>query len=136
MKKERVVIIGSGPSGLSAALYTARAQLKPLVIAGPQLGGQVALTHEIENYPGYLHLGGAELVDKMKEHAEHFGARIEFDLVTEVDFSQGSPFTVKTMSETYSADTVIVTIGAGPAQVGCSRRGRVYWNRCELLWDV
>ncbi|MDQ7025039.1 MAG: thioredoxin-disulfide reductase [Anaerolineae bacterium] len=118
MKKERVVIIGSGPSGLSAALYTARAQLKPLVIAGPQLGGQVALTHEIENYPGYLHLGGAELVDKMKEHAEHFGARIEFDLVTEVDFSQGSPFTVKTMSETYSADTVIVTIGADPRKLG------------------
>ena len=118
MKKERVVIIGSGPSGLSAALYTARAQLNPVVIAGPQLGGQVALTHEIENYPGYLHLSGAELVDKMKEHAEHFGAKVEFDIVTEVDFSKGSPFTVKTMSETYLADTVIVTIGADPRKLG------------------
>jgi thioredoxin reductase (NADPH) len=118
MKKERVVIVGSGPSGLAAALYTARAQLKPVVIAGPQLGGQVALTHEIENYPGYLHLGGAELVDKMKEHAEHFGASVEFDVVTEVDFSKGSPFTVKTMSETYSADAVIVTIGADPRKLG------------------
>jgi thioredoxin reductase (NADPH) len=118
MKKERVVIIGSGPSGLSAALYAARAQLNPVVIAGPQLGGQVAITHEIENYPGYLHLGGAELVDKMKEHAEHFGAKVEFDIVTEVDFSKGSPFTVKTMSETYSTDTVIVTIGADPRRLG------------------
>src|SRR5829696_6822648 len=118
MRKERVVIIGSGPAGMAAALYTARADLKPVVIVGNQLGGQVSLTHEIENYPGYLHLGGAELVDKMKEHSEHFGAKVEFDAVTEVDFSKGSPFTVKTLSETYSADTVIVTIGADPRKLG------------------
>lgn len=118
MKKERVVIIGSGPSGMAAALYTARADLKPVVIAGNQLGGQVALTHEIENYPGYIHLGGAELVDKLKEHSEHFGAEYVFDLVTEVDFSKGSPFVVKTHGETYLADTVIVTIGADPRKLG------------------
>lgn len=117
MKKERVVIIGSGPSGMAAALYTARAQLSPLVIAGSQLGGQVALTHEIENYPGYIHLSGAELVDKLKEHSEHFGARYEYDLVESVDFSNGSPFTVNTMQETYLADTVIVTIGADPRKL-------------------
>lgn len=137
MKKERVVIIGSGPSGLSAALYTARAQLNPVVIAGPQLGGQVALTHEIENYPGYVHLGGAELVDKMKEHAEHFGARVEFDIVTEVDFSKGSPFTVTTMGETYAADTVIVTIGADPRKLGVpgeeayTGKGVSYCGTCD-----
>jgi thioredoxin reductase (NADPH) len=117
MKRERVVIIGSGPAGLSAALYTARAQLKPVVIAGNQLGGQVALTHEIENYPGYKHLTGAELVDHFKEHAEEFGAEVVFDLVEEVDFSSGSPFTVKTMSETYLADAVIVTVGADPRKL-------------------
>jgi thioredoxin reductase (NADPH) len=117
MKKERVVIIGSGPAGMAAALYTARADLKPVVIVGNQLGGQVSLTHEIENYPGYLHLGGAELVDKMKEHSEHFGAEYVFDMVTEVDFSKGSPFIVKTLSETYSADSVIVTIGADPRKL-------------------
>lgn len=117
MKNERVMIIGSGPAGMAAALYTARADLKPVVIAGSQLGGQVAITHEIENYPGYIHLGGAELVDKLKEHSEHFGAEYVFDIVTEVDFTNGSPFTVKTQSETYLADTVIVTIGADPRKL-------------------
>jgi len=117
MKKERVVIIGSGPAGLSAAIYTARAQLNPVVIAGNQLGGQVALTHEIENYPGYEHLSGVELVEKFKDQAEKFGARIVFDMVTDVDFSKGSPFTVTTMQETYLADAVIVTIGADPRKL-------------------
>lgn len=119
MKKERVVIIGSGPAGLTAALYTARAQLAPVVIAGNQLGGQVAITHEIENYPGFPDgLSGPELVERMKEHAENFGARVEFDLVESVDFSKGSPFTVKTMGEEYLTDTVIVTIGADPRKLG------------------
>ncbi len=118
MKRERVVIVGSGPAGMAAALYTARADLKPVVIVGNQLGGQVAITHEIENYPGYIHLGGAELVDKLKEHSEHFGAEYEFDMVTDIDFSKGSPFTVKTESETYLADSVIITIGADPRKLG------------------
>ena len=115
MKKERVVIIGSGPAGLTVALYTARAQLNPVVIAGNALGGQVAITHEIENYPGFPEtLSGPELVDKFKLHAEKFGARVELDMVTDVDFSNGSPFTVKTYAETYLADAVIITIGANP----------------------
>ena len=117
MKKERVVIIGSGPAGMAAALYTARAQLSPVVIAGNQLGGQVAITHEIENYPGIKHMSGPELVDQMKEHSEHFGARYEFDLVQSVDFTNGSPFTVTTLQETYLADAVIVTIGADPRKL-------------------
>ena len=119
MKKERVVIIGSGPAGLTAALYTARAQLAPVVIAGSQLGGQVAITHEIENYPGFPDgLSGPELVERMKEHAENFGAKVEFDLVESVDFSNGSPFRVKTTGEEYWADAVIVTIGADPRKLG------------------
>ncbi|MDE2820433.1 MAG: thioredoxin-disulfide reductase [Chloroflexota bacterium] len=119
MKKERVVIIGSGPAGLTAALYTARAQLAPVVIAGNQLGGQVAITHEIENYPGFPDgLSGPELVERMKEHAENFGAVVEFDLVESVDFSNGSPFRIKTYGEEYLADAVIVTIGADPRKLG------------------
>ena len=119
MKKERVVIIGSGPAGLTAALYTARAQLAPVVIAGSQLGGQVAITHEIENYPGFPDgLSGPELVERMKEHAENFGAKVEFDLVESVEFSKGSPFHIKTMSEEYLADAVIITIGADPRKLG------------------
>ncbi len=119
MKKERVVIIGSGPAGLTAALYTARAQLAPVVIAGAQLGGQVAITHEIENYPGFPDgLSGPELVERMKEHAENFGAVFEFDLVESVDFSNGTPFHIKTMGEEYLADAVIITIGADPRKLG------------------
>ena len=119
MKKERVIIIGSGPAGLTAALYTARAQLAPVVIAGNQLGGQVAITHEIENYPGFPDgLSGPELVERMQEHAENFGAKVEFDLVESIDFSTGSPFQIKTYGEEYLADSVIVTIGADPRKLG------------------
>lgn len=119
MKKERVIVIGSGPAGLTAALYTARAQLNPLVIVGSQLGGQVAITHEVENYPGFVNgLGGPELIEKMQQQAERFGARYEYTEVVAVDFTKGSPFTVKTHMEEYSADAVIVTAGASPRKLG------------------
>jgi thioredoxin reductase (NADPH) len=118
MKKSRVVIIGSGPAGMAAALYTGRAQLTPVVIAGPQLGGQAAITHEIENYPGFPGgISGPELIERMKEQAESFGATFVFDSVTDVDFTKGSPFTIKTMMDEYSADAVIVTIGADPRKL-------------------
>jgi len=119
MKKVRVLIVGSGPAGMAAALYTARAQLNPVVIAGNQLGGQAAITHEIENYPGFPGgISGPELVERMKEQSEHFGAEFKFDMVTDVDFSQGSPFLVKTYQEEYLADSVLVTIGADPRKLG------------------
>lgn len=118
MRKERVVIIGSGPAGFAAGLYTGRAQLNPVIIAGRDLGGQVSRTSEIENYPGFLGGHGMDLVNIFKEQVENFGAQIVYDEVTEVDFSNGSPFTVKTGSETYIADAVIVTIGANPRKLG------------------
>lgn len=118
IKKERVVIIGSGPAGFAAALYTGRAQLNPVLIAGPTLGGQVGITHEIENYPGFLGGSGPDLVEVFKKQVENFGTRIVYDVVTSVDFSQGSPFTVNTTDTTYLADAVIVTIGANPRKLG------------------
>src|SRR5437763_82604 len=105
MQKEKVVIIGSGPAGLTAALYTARANLSPVVVAGPQFGGQVSLTHEIENYPGFPGGSGADLVEMMKSQAEKFGARVDMDVVLDVDLSHGSPFTVKTGNGEYLAET-------------------------------
>lgn len=118
IKRERVVIIGSGPAGFAAAVYTARAQLKPVMIVGPQLGGQLGLTHEIENYPGVPSMGGMDLVEQFKQQAEHFGTELAYDVVESVDFSKGSPFTVTTTDTTYLADTVIVTIGANPRKLG------------------
>ena len=118
MKKEKVIIIGSGPAGLTAALYTARANLNPLVLGGDLLGGQVSLTSEVENFPGFPEgLTGPELVELMKQQAERFGARIEYDSVVEVDFSTGSPFTVKAHQGEYQADAVIVTVGANPRKL-------------------
>ncbi len=137
MQREKVVIIGSGPAGLTAALYTARANLNPVLIAGPQFGGQVALTHEIENYPGFPGGSGTELVEIMKTQAERFGARIEMDVVLSVDFSSGSPFTVRTGNVEYLADTVIVTAGASPrllevpGEVEYTGRGVSYCGTCD-----
>ncbi len=118
MQKERVVIIGSGPAGLSAAIYTGRALLNPIVLTGTQLGGQISLTSEVENYPGLYNPEatptGPEMVEIMKNQAEHFGARLVYDEVVEVDFRNGPPFIIKTHGETYAADAVIVTAGASP----------------------
>jgi thioredoxin reductase (NADPH) len=118
MQKENIVIIGSGPAGLTAALYTARANLNPLVISGNQLGGQISITSEVENYPGFPEgTTGPELVELMQKQAERFGARIQIDEVTEVNFSQGSPFRIKTYGEEYEARAVVIAVGASPKRL-------------------
>jgi thioredoxin reductase (NADPH) len=119
-EKERVIVIGSGPAGLTAAIYAARATLNPLVIVGNQLGGQISITAEVENYPGFpeTDLTGPDLVDRMYRQAERFGARYEYDEVIEVDFSNGSPFYIKTNGKEYEAESVIVTVGASPYRLG------------------
>jgi thioredoxin reductase (NADPH) len=115
VEKVRVVVIGSGPAGLTAALYTARALYSTVVITGKYLGGQIATTNEVENFPGFPDgITGPELTERMKAQAERFGARFEFDEVTEVDFEHGSPFRIKTYSKEYLADSVVITIGASP----------------------
>jgi thioredoxin reductase (NADPH) len=114
-----VIIVGSGPAGLTAALYTARANLNPLLFTGSEVGGQVAITNEVENYPGFPDgTTGPELVQLMQKQAERFGARIEMDTVTGVDFTRGSPFHLKTHGGEYQAKAVIICTGATPRRLG------------------
>lgn len=133
----RVLIIGSGPAGFSAALYAARADLNPVVLTGMELGGQVSLTYTVENYPGFPDgIGGQELVDLFKRQAERFGARVEYDTATEVDLSV-RPFRVKTYNKEYLAETIIVSTGATPrhlnvpGEVELTGRGVSYCATCD-----
>lgn len=136
---ERVknLILGSGPAGLSAALYTARAQLEPIVLAGNEYGGQVSLTHIVENYPGFPEaVGGPELTELFKKQAERFGARVIFDTATEVDLAQ-RPFWIKTYEKQYLADTLIIGTGATPkhlqvpGETEFTGRGVSYCGTCD-----
>ena len=118
MKSETLIIIGSGPAGLTAALYAARANLNPLVLIGNQFGGQIAITSEVENFPGFDSILGPELTERLKAQAERFGARLEYDEVTEVKFAAGQPLRVKTYGEEYEAQAVIVATGASARRLG------------------
>ncbi len=110
----KTLIIGSGPAGLAAALYAARANLEPMVLTGMELGGQVSITYSVENYPGFPEgIAGPELVEAFQKQAERFGARVEFDAVTAIDFSQ-RPFKVTTWNNEYLAETLILSTGATP----------------------
>jgi len=110
----KVLILGSGPAGLSAALYAARAELEPVVLTGMELGGQAGLTHVIENYPGFPDgVGGPELGELFQKQAERFGAKVEFDTALSVDLSS-RPFHVKTENGEYLADSLIIGTGARP----------------------
>src|SRR5688572_4040942 len=113
-----VVIVGSGPAGLTAAVYAARANLEPLMIEGVEAGGQLMLTTDVENYPGFVDgIMGPELMERMRKQAARFGTEIVTDNVTSVDFS-ADPFTVSTGSETYAARAVIISTGASAKMLG------------------
>ncbi len=110
----KVLILGAGPAGMSAALYAARADLQPLVLTGLQIGGQVSLTNTIENYPGFPEgVGGAELGELFQKQAERFGTRVELDSAQSVDLS-ARPFKVSADNGLYTAETLIISSGASP----------------------
>ncbi len=106
-----VLIIGGGPAGLSAAIYNARASLSPVVFAGSPPGGQLTLTSEVENFPGYDHILGAELIQKIRGQAEKFGTIFHDENVLNVDFSK-HPFEVTTISSKHHAKSIIIATGA------------------------
>lgn len=136
-KHVKVLVLGSGPTGYSAALYAARAELQPVVLTGMQLGGQAALTYTIENYPGFPEgVGGAQLGELFQRQAEHFGAVTEFASANAVDLSQ-RPFKVESDNGAYLADTLIIGTGASsnllrvPGEVELTGRGVSYCATCD-----
>lgn len=121
-----IVIIGSGPSGYTAAIYTGRANLKPLVLAGYSAGGQLMTTTEVENFPGFPEgVLGPDLIENMKKQAERFGAEIQYKDVTKVDFSK-RPFEVTYEDTTVQANAVIISTGASPRKLGLESEQRLW----------
>jgi thioredoxin reductase (NADPH) len=120
-----VIIVGSGPAGLTAAIYAGRANLSPLIVAGSQPGGQLTLTSEVENYPGFAEaILGPELMDVMRRQAERFGTEFVDDDVVGVDLSS-RPFEVKTAERTWRARAIIVATGASARLLGLESERRL-----------
>jgi thioredoxin reductase (NADPH) len=137
MSHEKLVIIGSGPAGLTAALYAARADLDPLVFEGVAAGGQLMITTDVENYPGFPDgILGPELMDQFRKQAERFGTRLQQVDVTEVDFSS-TPLKVNVGADEYTADSVIIATGASakwlgiPGEEGLTGRGVSACATCD-----
>jgi thioredoxin reductase (NADPH) len=136
-KHVKVLILGSGPAGLSAALYAARAELEPVVLTGMELGGQAALTNTVENYPGFPDgVGGQDLGDLFQKQAERFGAKVEFDTAQTVDLSR-RPYKVTSDNNVYLTDSLIVATGARPnhlnipGEVELTGKGVSYCATCD-----
>ena len=136
-RKVSLLILGGGPAGLSAALYAARAELKPLVLTGMQPGGQAALTHMIENYPGFPEgIGGSELGELFQKQAERFGAIVEFDSAISADLSK-RPMSITTDNGEILTNSLIICTGANPnlldipGEKELTGRGISYCGTCD-----
>src|SRR5712691_1709385 len=125
MTPRKVIIIGSGPAGYTAAIYAARANLAPLMIAGMQSGGQLTLTTLVENYPGFVDgIMGPELMEIMRKQAERFGTDLLAEDVTEVDFAR-RPLVVRTEDTVYEGRTVIIATGASAKLLGVESESKL-----------
>lgn len=127
-KKEKLIIIGGGPAGITASIYGARAGLNPLILVGPEPGGQITTTSELENYPGFPEpIGGFELTQKMTEQAQNFDVRLEYESVEDL-IPEGDNYIVKTDMEEYETETVIITTGAEPKTLGLEKEDKLRGN--------
>jgi thioredoxin reductase (NADPH) len=126
MEERNLIIIGSGPAGLTAAIYAARASLKPLVLAGITWGGQLMNTTEVENFPGFPDgIQGPELMERMMKQAKKFGAEVRYEQANIVDL-KGDPKTIKTDENEYHAKSVIIATGAMPRKLGIPGEDKFY----------
>ncbi|MCW4152471.1 thioredoxin-disulfide reductase [Halomonas sp. 18H] len=124
VRHERLIILGSGPAGYTAAVYAARANLKPLLITGLQAGGQLTTTTDVDNWPGDDEgVQGPELMERMKRHAERFDTEVLFDHINEVELGE-RPFTLKGDSGTYTCDALIISTGASARYLGLESESR------------
>lgn len=118
-KHTKTLIIGSGPAGYTAAIYAARANLKPILVAGLQPGGQLTITTDVENYPGFADvIQGPWLMEQMRAQAEHVGTELIYDLITDVDFNARPFRAVGDSGDLYTADTIIISTGASARWLG------------------
>ena len=135
-EERNVIIIGGGTAGFAAGVYTSRAMLEPLLITGDALGGQLSLTLDLENYPGFFGTEAAEFIQGMQKQAERFGTEVRFDKVIEVNFNR-HPFYLKTYEKEYYAKAVIICTGASPrtlnipGEAGYGGRGVSYCATCD-----
>jgi thioredoxin reductase (NADPH) len=125
-EKVKVLIIGSGPAGYTAAIYASRAGLNPVLYTGPQPGGQLTITTEVENYPGYPNgIQGPEMMEDFRKQAERFGTQVRYGLVTAVDFSSNQYLVTVDDQHTIEAETVIISTGASAKWLGLESETRL-----------